>query len=1185
MTVSLIIALRDCESIEKDGHIVQIGHGANTDTVRSLAKDKLGLALPLDNIILQTSNGTILTEIEKVKLQQVVYIDLKEEIKDVIPGPMRLPMVGNLYDMMPDMPEGWRRQFEVYGNLASVSILGHEIVGTNDPAIAEIFVKESEYFTKKITTVLKEIKDFAGNGLFTSDSDDDEWKLAHKLLMPAFSPRAIKAYQPEMGKIAMETIKVLERYSPDDKVEILNWCTNLTFETIGRIGFGYSFDILNFDSPTHPFIEAMGYALSHAAKRFVQPNLLRKLPLQSNRAWENGNKLMHSIVEQVIQERKVSKDAKDAEKDLLGYMLNARDEHNLGLSDENIRDQVVTFLIAGHDTTANTLAWTFYELSRNPHVEAMLLQEIANAGITSGQLPTTEQISSLKYMDRVLKETLRLHPPLRGITKVCIKDCVVPGGYRIKEDTACAVSILNIHTNPDIYPDPFKYDPDRFLPEEEQNRSRYAWLPFSTGPRACIGMVFALQEAKTVLGMLLHRFKFFYDGPPVSYDPYQATTKPLDFLVNILPRKDFPEPTKDIVVKKVETSTALPKLNSHVSAGTIELPQITFLYGTQTGTSQDYAYQLSAQAKQFGFKDVTLCPMDQWKVVKTGKYQKPSKEKEHELLVICTATYNGQPPLSAEYFDKWITTHAEQEQDMLKGIRYAVFGVGNKQWRTYQAFPIKVDKSLDMLGAERCFSLGSGNVDGDSDGDFNHWCAHFWASTLSSYGVAASLDKSVVPTATLKDFESAVQVKFISPSDIQKWALAKENRNGVFNATVLVNRELQNTTSERSTRHLEIDVSQLEPIGEQAIYEPGDHIEILPENDIQQVEQIALGFGFVLDAVFELDLSNVENLSPRSLARSIQGPCTVRSALLYFADILSPPSRQMLSYFATQLRQVAPETATVFEKLIMPDTNNQDPYPEFIKKHRNLLDLQTAFPQVNRIDFGQFLAAVHVIQPRRYSIASSPRVHPTSAHISVAVVDDLVNDIHYPGLASSFLSRIKTQTKLRACLRSSKGIFSMPENHEQPLIMVAAGTGIAPFRGFLQEREHQKKSGRQIGPCILFFGCRHPDKDYLYKEEIEAWVNSGVLAANYTAFSRLVPPSSRKYTQHQLLANAAQVWETMTTQHGAVYVCGAGAMSRDVRSAFQVMVKSFDEAGNDQEAELYLQSLEAKKAYLTDVWG
>lgn len=314
-----------------------------------------------------------------------------------------------------------------------------------------------------------------------------------------------------MGKIAQQTIEVLSGYQPTETVEILDWTTKLTFETIGRIGFGYDFGLLDSrDAPPHPFIEAMAYCLKEAVTRIQQPQVVKHLPLDKNRRFETSIKLMNDTVDQVIADRKSGPDAGNLQKDLLGFMLNARDEHNLGLSDENIRYQVVTFLIAGHDTTANTLAWTLYELSRNPDVEAKVLQEIANVGIRHDAIPTTEQVSNLKYIHQVLKETLRRYPPVRMLGKYCKKDCIVPGGYRIRAGTHVGIHLMAMHLNPKVYPDPFRYDPDRWTPEEEQKRSRFAWLPFSTGPRACIGQAFALQEAKIVLAMWLHRFKFCY---------------------------------------------------------------------------------------------------------------------------------------------------------------------------------------------------------------------------------------------------------------------------------------------------------------------------------------------------------------------------------------------------------------------------------------------------------------------------------------------------------------------------------------------------------------------------------------------------------------------------------------------------------------------------------------------------
>ncbi|KAI8336924.1 cytochrome P450 [Blakeslea trispora] len=1190
-SVPIIIAPKDSQSLESEGRIVYVHDGASINTIKTLAQEKLGFAVSVDQVVLEKQDGVEVNEIDVLKLERVIYVGIKEIIKDTIPGPMRLPVFGNLYSMMPDITAGWRRHFDTYGNLISINLLGEEMVGTNDPEIAELFVKESGYFTKKIFGFLQQVRDFSGNGLFTSDTDDKEWELAHKLLMPAFSPRAIKAYQTDMGNIAIETIKVLEKYSPNDKVDILTWCTNLTFETIGRVGFGYSFDLMDIDKPAHPFIDAMSYGLNNALYRALEPSILKKLPLNSNYKWEEGNHLMRSIVEQVIKERRASANVNDAPKDLLGYMLHACDENNLKLTDENIRDQVVTFLIAGHDTTANTLAWVLYELSQNPQVETEVLREIANAGISSDVLPTVEQISSLKYLDRLLKETLRLHPPLRAISKLCIKDCVVPGGYKIRKGQICAISIANMHTNPKVYPEPLIFNPDRFLPEEEQKRSRFSWLPFSTGPRACIGMAFALQEAKTALSMLLHRFKFCYDGPPISYDLNQTTTKPANFFVNILPRTDFPE-AEDVAgkndAKKSTHVTKMPTIDlGAVESSSLKLPKVTFLFGTQTGTSQDYAYQLSSQAKRFGFADITFCSMDQWSVISAENQPLQQTKTEDQLLIICTATYNGFPPDSAENFDRWISKQCELgNKKLLNGTSFTVFGVGNKNWRTYQAFPTKVDSCLEALGAKRCFPLGSGDVDGDSDADFSEWTAHFWTFILNNYGLSTSTDKLAVPSATLAGPQiqkKQVEVSPVSPSDIQKCKLAKENVNGTFNATIVGNMELQDLSSDRSTRHIEIDISKLKGLDKHPIYEPGNHIEIAPENTLADVEQVALGLKLDLDLVFEIDSNSTEGCSPRSLARVIQGPCTVRNALLYYADLLSPPSRTMVSYYSTQLNQMSAHTSDLLEGLKTFDESDQDFYSKFINKYRNLIELQSAFPQVCYMDFGHFLAAVHVMQPRRYSIASSPLIYPNSIHISVSVVDDIVNEKHYAGLSSSYLARSKIGEDLRLGFKSSRNTFSMPEDLTIPMIMIAAGTGIAPFRGFLQHRLMEKRSGKQVAPCLLFFGCRHPDKDHLYKKEIQDFIEFGILSNSYPAFSRVGSSASNRYVQHQILNNSDKVWDLMRSS--AIYVCGAVAMSQEVRAAFRKIITSFDKTKSEEDAEVYLQALEAQKLYMSDVWG
>jgi cytochrome P450/NADPH-cytochrome P450 reductase len=451
---------------------------------------------------------------------------------------------------------------------------------------------------------------------------------------------------------------------------------------------------------------------------------------------------------------------------------------------------------------------------------------------------------------------------------------------------------------------------------------------------------------------------------------------------------------------------------------------------------------------------------------------------------------------------------------------------------------------------------------------------------LDHYGVAASEDKSVVPTAS-KSNKPDITLRFISPKDTVNYKMGLENKNGEKNAFIKDNHELQQPGSGRSTRHIELDVSALTPISDTHLYNAGDHLEVTPENDPALVDAISLNFGWILDSVFEIDPASQAGLSSRSLAAAIKGPCTIRNALTYYADLTSPPSRSMLSCFANQLRQQAPETAEAFEKLIMPDQDNVDQYPAFIQRYRTLLDLQRGFPQVNALDFAQFVAAAGVVQPRRYSIASSPLHSAKMASLSVGVVDDVINEHHYSGLASSYLARSANATGIRAVFKSSKGTFDLPSNPAIPLIMIAAGTGFSPFRGFLQERAATQG---KVGSSTLFFGCRRADHDFIYGDELTQYVKQGVLNHLHVAFSR--QGQAAKYVQHQILANATEVWDLMHSDiPAAVYICGSGSMSRDVRRVFISMIKSFGEADNDEDAEAVVQTWIDQGRYNEDVWG
>ncbi|KAJ1550976.1 hypothetical protein HK096_003892 [Nowakowskiella sp. JEL0078] len=364
------------------------------------------------------------------------------------PGPNPLPFIGNIYDLIPDPVAGHKKLYKQYGPVIKIRIQGLNWVSTNIP---EVTTSQ----TKKIAGFMNLIKEIGGQGLFTTDTDELDWGLAHALLMPAFSPKAMKAYTGEMGHIGNKISKIFDVFASEPKienqiVEITDWMTNVTFETIGKIGFGFDFGLVDHkDAPVHPFIEAMGFCLNETFERAFRLHIVSLLSFSSNKRFKKSLDLMRETVDEVIQARKSSPHAKDANRDLLGFMLNARDENtNLSLSDDIIRDEVITFLIAGHETTSITLSWLLYELDQHPDVQDQVLKEIftvfGDQILESNGIPSISQISQLKYLEQCFKEVLRKYPPVKAIQKYCKKDCVLPGGFLVKQGEIATISVYHM---------------------------------------------------------------------------------------------------------------------------------------------------------------------------------------------------------------------------------------------------------------------------------------------------------------------------------------------------------------------------------------------------------------------------------------------------------------------------------------------------------------------------------------------------------------------------------------------------------------------------------------------------------------------------------------------------------------------------------------------------------------------
>jgi cytochrome P450 len=414
--------------------------------------------------------------------------------------PYRLPLLGDIVGLNPRTPfQSSLPQTSKLGPISARKMFGTEMVAVSGlDLVAE--VHDETRFSKYVGHHLKALHQVTGNALFTADSDHPDWRLAHDILKPAFTREAMQGYHAIMLNVIRE---LLDRWDgaaySGRRVDVTDDMTRLTLETIGRAGLGYRLGSLSRRRP-HPFVSAMNRVLLCASWSTVPPltRPVRPLMLRAGRK-------MGRIVDEVIEARRAG--ARSETPDLLDLMLNtAHPVTGRQLDPVNIRQQVITFMAAGHETTSGALSFALYYLTQNPDVLARAKAEVdALWGASDNPEPSYPDVAKLRYVRAVLDESLRLWPTAPGYLRVARADTVLGGRYRIKRGQWVLVVLPILQRDPAVWPDPERFDPDRFLPGQTKNRA-HAYKPFGIGQRACIGRQFALHEAVLTLGMILHRY-------------------------------------------------------------------------------------------------------------------------------------------------------------------------------------------------------------------------------------------------------------------------------------------------------------------------------------------------------------------------------------------------------------------------------------------------------------------------------------------------------------------------------------------------------------------------------------------------------------------------------------------------------------------------------------------------------
>jgi cytochrome P450 len=414
--------------------------------------------------------------------------------------PYRVPFLGDVLGLNPRTPFlSSLPQTRKLGPISARKMFGTELVAVSGlDLVAE--VHDETRFTKYVGHHMTSLREIVGDALFTAESDHPTWQLAHDILKPAFTREAMQGYHTIMLEVIKELLDRWDGAADNGRqVNVTGDMTRLTLETIGRAGFGYRFGSFDRRRP-HPFVSAMNRALMCAnwstipgLARLLRPALLR------------SGAVTGRIVDEVIRARRGG--ARPEAHDLLDLMLHAaHPTTGRRLDPVNIRQQVITFIVAGHETTSGALAFALYYLTQNPDILARAKAEVdALWGGSADPEPDFTDIAKLRYVRAVLDESLRLWPTAPGYLRVARTDTVLGGRYRIKRGQWLLVVLPLLQRDPRVWPDPDRFDPDRFAPGQAKNRA-HAYKPFGTGQRACIGRQFALHEAVLTLGLILHRY-------------------------------------------------------------------------------------------------------------------------------------------------------------------------------------------------------------------------------------------------------------------------------------------------------------------------------------------------------------------------------------------------------------------------------------------------------------------------------------------------------------------------------------------------------------------------------------------------------------------------------------------------------------------------------------------------------
>ncbi|THH27701.1 hypothetical protein EUX98_g6479 [Antrodiella citrinella] len=902
-----------------------------------------------------------------------------------IPAPFSVPFLGNITAIDKEVPlYSYNLLASQYGEIYQLNLAGRKVVVINTNELVNE-VSDEKRFMKNHTPGLSQVRNTAGDGLFTAKVPGEQnWYIAHRLLMPAFSTMNTRNMFDDMNDIVSQMVSKWDRFGPNHLIDPAADFTKITLDALSLCAMSYRLNSFYSDE-LHPFAKAMTDFLAESGRRSLRPAIMNSVLLSSSAKYQQDQNTMFELVNEIIEHRKANPSDR---KDLLHVMLTGVDkETGLSMPEDNIKKNLLTFLIAGHETTSGMLTFALYYLLRTPEAMRKLREEIDEK---IGSRPiTADDMHKLPYLLAVMREVLRMSPSAPQRSVAPLEDTVLAGKYALEKDTGIILNIAMAHRDPKVYgPDPDTFRPERMLDGKFEALPPNGWQPFGYGMRGCIGRPFAWQEVQMVLISILQNFDLVPQDPAYELQIRQTLTiKPKNFYIRAIPRAGKPQLVSVPAPLTLKASTDTGKVSAAAAATEGQGAQPLYvLYGSNTGSSEAFAQRIATEAANHGFRP-TLGTLDSAieHVPKDGP------------VFIVTASFEGQPADNAAHFVEWITTISGSE---LSGVKFGVFGCGNRDWvATYQRIPRLIDEALVARGATKLVERGEGDAGGSEFFDsFDAWEANLWPTLSKEYTT-----------------QTVAQVSGLSVKTVQSGPNRAEVLRQADTALgTVVENKLLTSPNAPAKRHLEF------ALPEGTTFRAGDYLAILPKNPLRDVRRAIARFGLPDDQ--EVEISSV---GPSSLPTD--KPITLSALFSGYVELSQPATTRDLRL----LSDIAKDSADIVKAL--SDLNAA--YGEkVVEKRLSVLDILEDYPSI-QISLEQFLQLLPTMRVRQYSISSSPLWKPSNVTLTVSILEAPARsgrETPFQGVSSTYLAGLQPGDKVSMAVRASNVAFHPPSDTASP---------------------------------------------------------------------------------------------------------------------------------------------------------